>query len=145
MNRVAATQAHPVVTRSRLAATISRPLATIRPHVGRSSTPSSVKNVPTVSATLQARSSAKTYGVTATKRKVEPPRMATISTPKVAASARPMAAWPRTRTRTRQRSNEANRAVSIQATRMNGAVSLPSRLLVTARMGIRTRDGNSPK
>ena len=38
-----------------------------------------------------------------------------------------------------------NRPVTIQARRSEGAVSRPSRLLVTRRIGMRSRAGKSPK
>ena len=77
--------------------------------------------------------------------KIVPPMMVATRTPSEVASARPMTARPRTRNRTRHTSSEANSPVSSQATSMNGAVSLPSRLLVTSRMGMRMIDGNRPK
>ena len=77
--------------------------------------------------------------------RTDPPRTVAISRPNAAASSRPRTTAPRITMRTRHRSRETNRAVSSHANSMNGAVSLPSRLLVTARIGIRMIEGNSPK
>jgi hypothetical protein len=67
------------------------------------------------------------------------------STPKATASARPTTTAPRTTTRTRQSNAIVNQPVRSQASRMNGAPNLPSRLVVTSRMGMRISDGNRPK
>ncbi len=50
-------QAYPVGVRLRLVHSTSTPLAVTRPQLGRSSTPSRAKRLPTVSGTLQAKSS----------------------------------------------------------------------------------------
>ncbi len=139
------TQAHPVVTRPRLADSTSTKLAMTRPHDGLSSTPRRANRLPMVMQMLQARSSLKTYGVAAKSMKTEPPMMVAISRPYEVASALPIATSPRIRMRTRHSSSDANRPVSSQATSMNGAVSLPSRLWVTARIGIRISVGKRLK
>ena len=74
-----------------------------------------------------------------------PPMTVATSTPKAVASVLPMTASPRTRNRTRHSSNEANSPVNSQASSMDDGVSLPSRLLVTSRMGMRMIEGNRPK
>ncbi len=48
-------------------------------------------------------------------------------------------------TRIRQSRSETNSPVSSQATSMLGAVSRPSRRLVTNRIGMRKIEGNNPK
>ena len=55
--KAAMDKAQPGGVRSRLAHRMSRPLATTRPLDGRSRTPSKAKRLPTVSGTLQAKSS----------------------------------------------------------------------------------------
>ncbi len=75
----------------------------------------------------------------------EPPMMVAISAPNAVASDRPTTASPRMRMRTLQSINELNRAVSNQASRIDGAVIFPSRLLVTRRNGMRMIEGNRPK
>ena len=139
------TQAQPVVDLSRLAHRMSTPLATTRPHEGRSITPSRAKMLPTVRQMLQAMSSLKTKGVDARSIQIVPPMMVAIRTPNPVASVLPMAESPRTRNRTRQSKSAANSPVNSQARSMYGAVSLPSRLWVTSRIGIRMIEGKRPK
>ena len=145
MSPAPTTQAHPVVDRSRLANRMRTPLAITRPQDGRSITPRRAKILPTVRHTLQARSSLKTKGVAARSIQIVPPMMVAIKTPNAVASALPITESPRTRNRTRHSSSEANSPVSSQARSMYVGVSLPSRLLVTSRMGMRMIEGNSPK
>ena len=47
--------------------------------------------------------------------------------------------------RSRQSISELNRPVDIQASRIDGPVSLPSRRLVTSRTGMRISEGKMPK
>ena len=101
--------------------------------------------LPTVRHMLQAMSSLKMKGVDARSIQIVPPMMVAIRTPKPVASDLPMAESPRTRNRTRHNKSAANSPVNNQASNMNGAVSLPSRLWVTSSTGIRMIEGNRPK
>ncbi len=96
-------------------------------------------------ATLQARSSSETFGSDARYISTDPPVTAAATNPQTPASSRPSTALPRRRILTRQSRSEVNRPVTAHASSIDGAVSLPSKLLVSARSGIRRRDGNNPK
>ena len=71
--------------------------------------------------------------------------MVPISAPYDTASALPRATSPRMRIRTRQSIRELKNDVHSQASSIEGAVSWPSKLLVTSRMGMRISDGKRPK
>ena len=101
--------------------------------------------LPTVRQMLQAMSSLKTKGVDARSIQIVPPMMVASRTPKPVASVLPMTESPRTRNRTRHSRSAEKSPVNNQARSMYGAVSLPSRLWVTSRIGIRMIEGNRPK